>query len=441
MEVIDDYFDSDPEDDKNPFDTPLYAQSLSGTISTAALHQQTLSQQYFRSRRVRKGEVDKPWLKVYDPKEKWVTIIPISGLVIGLILAGLLVFDGLRSVVKHKYCSVLDEDFSNGLDPKVWLKEVEVGGFGNGQFEMTTNTEENVFIDTDGALTIKPTLQDESLINNNNVIDVLSTGECTSTKWQNCIIGTNTTNGTIVNPVKSGRVSTRKSTSIRYGRVEVTAKLPAGDWLWPAIWMMPVKDTYGAWPRSGEIDLMESRGNNFTYTKQGGNTIVTSALHWGPNTANDGWYRTNAKREALHSSFADRYHTFGVEWSENYLFTYVDNRLMQVLYVNFDRPLYARGRFPLSDSNGTRLVDPWARTGTYSTPFDQDFYLILNLAVGGTNGWFKDGEADKPWVDASPNTKSDFWRARDTWLPTWEKRGVLKVKSVKMWQQEGYNGC
>lgn len=86
-------------------------------------------QKYFRSRRVKKGEVERPWLERKDPKEKWVTIIPIIGLVLGLIVSGILIWDGLRSVVNHKYCPVLDEDFSSWND-KVWSKEVEVGGYG-----------------------------------------------------------------------------------------------------------------------------------------------------------------------------------------------------------------------------------------------------------------------------------------------------------------------
>lgn len=65
-----------------------------------------------------------------DPKEKWVTIIPLMGIFVGLVISGLLIWDGLRTVVNHTYCPVLDEDFSNGLDSKVWSKEVEVGGFG-----------------------------------------------------------------------------------------------------------------------------------------------------------------------------------------------------------------------------------------------------------------------------------------------------------------------
>jgi len=85
---------------------------------------------YFHSRRIKKGEVSKPWLEKKDPREKWVTIIPCVGLFLGLVICGLLVWLGLRSVVNHKYCPVLMEDWSNGFDKSIWTREVEVGGFG-----------------------------------------------------------------------------------------------------------------------------------------------------------------------------------------------------------------------------------------------------------------------------------------------------------------------
>lgn len=103
---------------------------------------------------------------------------------------------------------------------------------------MTTADEENVFV-KNNQLYLKPTLQDENLINNNNVIDLLSTGICTSDVWSNCVTGTNTTNGTIVSPVRSARLNTKIGASIKYGRIEVNAKIPQGDWLWPAIWLLP----------------------------------------------------------------------------------------------------------------------------------------------------------------------------------------------------------
>ena len=286
----------------------------------------------------------------------------------------------------------------------------------------------------DGKLVIKPTLQDVQLIESNTVINLTADGTCSSPSLEHCVTITNVTEGTIIQPVKSGRINTRKSAAIKYGRVEVTATLPSGDWLWPAIWMLPVESVYGEWPASGEIDIAESRGNNHTHP-QGGNHVVSSTMHWGPNSANNAWWRTNMRRTALHTTYAKREHKFGLEWSQKYLFTYIDSRLLQVLYTGFAEPLWNRGNFPLSDTNGTRLIDLWSQTGRASTPFDQEFYLILNVAVGSTNGWFADGEGGKPWVDASPSAKKDFWKARDTWLPTWEEGGQMTVSKVEMWQQ------
>ncbi|CAG1987851.1 unnamed protein product [Fusarium graminearum] len=389
---------------------------------------------YFHSRRVRPGEVEKPWLEKTNPKEKWVSIFPLLAIFLGLVGSGFLVWDGVRSVVKNKYCPVLDEDFSQGLNPNIWTKEVEVGGYGNGQFEETTGGDENVYVDN-GNLIVKATLQDSKLLQKNNVINLLKDGTCTSKVWSNCVAATNLTGGnnTIIPPVRSGRINTKKGANIKYGRIEVTAKLPEGDWLWPAIWMLPKTSKYGPWPRSGEIDIIESRGNNWTY-KQGGNDIISSALHWGPNSANDGWWKTNNKRKALHTTYSAGFNMFGLEWSEKYLFTYVNTRLLQVTYTNFKKPMYQRGGFPDVDQNGTRLDDPWAAANDVNAPFDQEFYLIINLAVGGTNGWFQDGKSGKPWYDASPTAKNDFWDARDQWYPTW-KQPQVEVSRVVMMQQ------
>lgn len=308
----------------------------------------------------------------------------------------------------------------------------------NGQFEWTTGTDENVYVQ-DGTLFIKPTLQNDSYVETDQVINLLGNG-CTGDTWSQCITGTNSTNGTIIQPVKSGRINTKSSKFIKYGKVEVTAKLPTGDWLWPAIWLLPVDNVYGAWPRSGEIDIVESRGNNYTYA-QGGNNVVSSTLHWGPDSYNDGYYLTNYKRQALHTTYGEGFHTFGLEWSEKYLYTFIDSRLLQIGYTKFSRSFWSRGDFPSANSSGAQLTNPWVATGLDQTPFDQDFYLILNVAVGGTNGWFADGASGKPWVDDDPKAKSEFWDARDQWYPTWEKSGNMQIKRVVMMQQTGYNGC
>ncbi|CAA9960222.1 hypothetical protein P3342_005655 [Pyrenophora teres f. teres] len=392
---------------------------------------------YFKSRRVRAEDVQMPWLDVVCRRTQIKNAMVIVGFILGLATAGIIIWQSMRDVGFYHYCETFRDDFTS-WNESVWTKEVELGGFGNGQFEMTTGTDENVFLEN-GELIIKPTLQDEKFIINNTTMDIRDMG-CTGSQWQDCYTGTNTTNGTIVNPVKSGRINTKLGANIKYGRVEVVAKLPRGDWLWPAIWMLPKDDVYGPWPRSGEIDIAESRGNAPGYSK-GGINYVSSSLHFGPNGKYNGWWRNNVKRNALHTTFAAGYNTFGIEWSEKYIFTYMNSQLLQVMYTRFKHPFHEVGQFPLSDPNGTRLDNPWVGTKGNSAPFDQDFYLILSLGVGATNGWFVDGEDGKPWIDKNYRAKMDFWEARNSWLPTWEDEGKMRIKSITMWQQKGYNGC
>ncbi|EOD44125.1 putative beta- -glucan-binding protein [Neofusicoccum parvum UCRNP2] len=384
-----------------------------------------------------KGTVQTPKaLKGKKGNDPWLWIIPSLGILAGFGISGVLIWLGITSNKSpYNYCPVLIEDFSSGtLDPNVWTHRIQLNGFGNGEFDQTTADEENVFV-KDGQLYIKPTLQDATLMETNNIINLTALGTCTSTSWTDCVGSTNTTNGTVLPPVKSARITTEKSASIKYGRVEVNAKIPKGDWLWPAIWMLPTESVYGAWPRSGEIDILETRGNNYTYeTNGGGNDWAMGTLHWGPDSDNDAYAKTSNRKQALHSMFGDSFHTYGVEWTEKYIFTYIDTRLLQVMYTPFKKSLWDSGNFPVATANGTRLASPWADGGV-NAPFDQEFYLILNVAVGGTNGWFTDGKFSKPWVDSSATAKKDFWNARNSWYPTWKDNGQMIIDSVKMWKQ------
>jgi hypothetical protein len=87
-------------------------------------------------------------------------------------------------------------------------------------------------------------------------------------------------------------------------------------------------------------------------------------------------------------------------------YMYVDTRLHRAVDLRFDMPFFERGDFPQVITNGTEqivLQNPWIH-GPNSAPFDQQFYLVLNVAVGGTNGWFPDGAGSKPWLDGSLST-------------------------------------
>ena len=173
--------------------------------------------------------------------------------------------------------------------------------------------------------------------------------------------------------------------------MEVIAKMPKGDWLWPSIWMYPENETYGAWPRSGEIDISQIRGNSPEYYN-GGRDTVNSALHWGTSANLDQSARTTGHFELRREDLASEFHTYGMEWSETHFFTWVDDRVWRVVHTGFGASyggnLYQRAGFPNMWINGQLPPDIWAMSGKDNTPFDQPFHLIINLSVGASNGFF-----------------------------------------------------
>ena len=140
-----------------------------------------------------------------------------------------------------------------------------------------------------GVLYLRPALTTETIPFGNITSGTYSlwgsspADTCTSNEWWGCerTANVNATPKNIIPPITSARLRTRETFNFTYGRVEVRAKLPKGDWIWPAIWMLPTDQEYGTWPASGEIDIMESRGNAGTITCKGHNSFV-STLHWGP---------------------------------------------------------------------------------------------------------------------------------------------------------------
>jgi len=154
-----------------------------------------------------------------------------------------------------------------------------------GTFDWTTTDDQNAYITPEG-LRIRPTLTNESTsltldqIANGQVVNLTADGTCTGLTTAACVASSDRSSGTIINPVRSARLTTKGTKSIKYGKVEIVAKLSAGKWMWPSLWMMPVNSTYGVWPKSGEIDIMEARGNEPGYPL-GGIDSYSSSLHWG----------------------------------------------------------------------------------------------------------------------------------------------------------------
>jgi beta-glucanase (GH16 family) len=133
--------------------------------------------------------------------------------------------------------------------------------------------------------------------------------------------------------VKSARLRTLNSFAFKYGKVEIAAKLPSGDWLMPSIKFLPLRNFYGNFPASGEIDLLEARGNR-DLIKNGvniGNDQITSSLHFGPFIDADAWQLTSFTRNVneKNKSFASGFHRYQMEWTSDKITFSVDDIVIE----------------------------------------------------------------------------------------------------------------
>ncbi|MFU2512120.1 family 16 glycosylhydrolase [Pseudoalteromonas sp. ASV78] len=247
---------------------------------------------------------------------------------------------------------VWSDEFDSGeIDAAKWNYEINCDGGGNNEKQCYTNSPDNAFIN-DGML---------------NIV-ALPAAEGAE------------------KPFTSARLTTQYKADFKYGRFEMRAKLPSGQGSWPAFWMMPTDSVYGGWPRSGEIDILEAV--NLKVANEDGSleSHVHGTLHYGrewPNNASSG----KAYEFPQDMNPADDYHTYAIEWQEGEIRWYIDDYLFatqrqsEVRYNSKDEAvgLKHRGWFAEYYEQGSgELVTHWD-----SAPFDQEFFMILNLAVGG----------------------------------------------------------
>lgn len=152
----------------------------------------------------------------------------------------------------------------------------------------------------------------------------------------------------------------------RYGRIEIRARVPWGKGLWPALWMLPVHNAYGAWAASGEIDLMEIVGEK--------PHEVLNSIHFGSTHPNRALI-TTVHALPGGSTVAD-WHVYTVEWEPGVIRFYVDGQ-QTCTYDHWwscsQLDAHGAGLEPRSEAD----LNPWP------APFDQPFYLVMNVAVGG----------------------------------------------------------
>lgn len=210
-----------------------------------------------------------------------------------------------------------DEFDGPSLDYKKWEIEVNAFGGGNNELQIYTDRKENVRIE-DGHLVLEARRDNHG------------------------IAGT-------VREYSSGRIRSKHRGDWKYGKFETRARLPAGQGVWSAIWMLPTDEKYGTWASSGEIDIMEFKGQE--------PDVVWGTLHYGSQWPGNKHTGDTYKLEK--GNFTDDFHIFTLEWEEGAIRWYVDGKLTQTQTK--------------WESNG----------GKFPAPFDQEFHILLNLAIGG----------------------------------------------------------
>jgi beta-glucanase (GH16 family) len=163
----------------------------------------------------------------------------------------------------------------------------------------------------------------------------------------------------------SARLDTKDHLSFCYGKLIVRAKLPVGQGLWPAIWLLPQQQAYGSWPASGEIDIMEAKGRLPWQ--------ISGTLHYGKDWDNK---VTDESSYQFDNSTINEWHEYALEWSSSSIRWLAD---------------------------GHCFAERRLQSGMM--PFDKPFYLVLNLAVGG---WYDHVPVDEAALPAVM-TVSGIW--------------------------------
>ena len=233
-----------------------------------------------------------------------------------------------------------------------------------------------------GRKTGDTSIPDESVV----TISDISLVETTANMLPANAFGDNATAGTKVKKsYTSGRISTQNLKTFTYGRFEVKAKVPKGQGYLPAFWLMANdENVYGQWPRCGEIDCMEVMGQD--------TNKLYGTIHYGnPHAESQGTYTIKDGEE----SFSDDFHTFTCDWEPGKITWYVDG-------------------IKYHEESNWHSTTEGQGTLTYPAPFDQPFYIILNLAVGGS------------WV-GNPNEKTNF------------DNNPFVVDYVRVYQKDSYD--
>uniref|UniRef100_A0A1L8E2T1 Putative beta-1 n=1 Tax=Nyssomyia neivai TaxID=330878 RepID=A0A1L8E2T1_9DIPT len=301
---------------------------------------------------------------------------------------------------------IFEDDFHGRRLSDQWLVERRFGSVDpDNEFVIYLNRSENLEISR-GYLKIKPTFTN-TVYRDRYDLDI---DDCTGEIDSPACSRSRTKFLDIIPPVLSARISTKGKFHFLYGKVEIRAQLPNGNWIFPELFLESARNTYSdEFLQSGQIRMAFVSGG----------PCNTQDLYQGVLLDSREPYRTNnlcVKRHSSGGKWASDFHTYTIIWTPEKISTYVDDKFnCEILPID--------GFASHVVDNGEKYpgATKWQQLGlSKMAPFDQEFFLTLGLGVGGHNDFQDTKYCKLPWSNTSPRAMSQFWQKKTDWASSWE---------------------
>ncbi|XP_060802616.1 uncharacterized protein LOC106133430 [Amyelois transitella] len=309
---------------------------------------------------------------------------------------------------------LFEDNFNSKLEKSnIWSPEIMFPGEPDYPFNVYLN--DNNLRVRDGKLIIRPITLESKFGEDYVRLSLDLTDRCTGT------IGTMecsraASGPQILPPVITAKVTTKKKFNFKYGRIEVGARMPLGDWLIPEIQLEPRDHVYGVHNyASGILRIATVRGN----------VELSKKLYGGPILCDTEPYRTANLREKISFDHWNKaIHNYSLEWRPDGISLFVDGD-------KYGDVSPGEGFYNDASKNNVAAASQWQK-GTSIAPFDDLFYISIGLNVGGVHEY--PDSPNKPWSNKATKAMLNFWNGRDQWLTTWHQdTSALQIDYVRVY--------
>ncbi|KAL2728054.1 hypothetical protein V1477_017330 [Vespula maculifrons] len=310
---------------------------------------------------------------------------------------------------------IFSEDFNN-LDESLWSRDIKMPLEPDYEFCVYHNDNHQKLVEIDnGILRINPIILEDSYGENITAYGTLQLADCTSNVPQECF--RNALSYSILPPVISARFNTKNRFAFKYGKIEIRAKFPEGDWLYPELWLEPLYSLYGPNYASGRVLLGFARGNDNLVDAENLEKIYDARkLEFGLRSGSPTIYEDIVQKTVDRDSKWNKdFHVYTTIWDANGFKFLADGEEIGRLLPTVNGWLHNNN----SNVHGVTKI----------APFDQEFYISIGIGVGGLRV-FPDKTIssgyNKPWKNVGAKPMLQFWHSRSQWLPSWRRDNSKK---------------